>query len=124
MAILDKIFGPHSRNLERALSRTTERHSLLTSNLANVNTPGFKRRDVEFGVMVEGEQNRPGDRLRALQQRTGVQRDNGSVRIDGNSVDLEQEVMSMAQAELRYQALSEMTSRHFSGLQSVIREGR
>lgn len=119
MRILDNLFGPHTENLGNALDRTSLRHSLLTSNLANLNTPGYKRRDVDFGVTL-------GDEMSKLKHRPGaeIRVDNGSRRMDGNSVDLEQEVMGIAQTELRYQALTDMTSRYFSGLKNVIKEGR
>ena len=41
-----------------------------------------------------------------------------------NGVDLEKEVMSLAETELRYQALTDMTSGYFSGMKNVIREGK
>lgn len=117
MQILDNLFGPHAKNLERALDRTTQRHSLLTENLANVNTPGYKRKDVDFNITLEQEMNRGRD---ASTPRV----DRGSIRVDGSSVDLETEVASLAETELRYQMLTEMTARYFRGLENVIREGR
>ncbi|MBW7928182.1 MAG: hypothetical protein H3C58_08880, partial [Fimbriimonadaceae bacterium] len=42
----------------------------------------------------------------------------------GNSAVLEQEMMGIAETELRYQALTEMTSRYFRGLRDAIKEGR
>jgi flagellar basal-body rod protein FlgB len=124
--ILDKLFGPHSRNLERALDRTTLRHSVVSGNLANVNVPGYKRRDVEFGVALETAEGQRQERFQSLQNRLRgeVRTDHGSIRIDGNSVDLERETVAIAETELRYQMLTEMTSRYFSGLKNVIKEGR
>ena len=52
-----------------------------------------------------------------------VHTDNTSLRIDGNNVDMEYEVMSIANTETRYNTLTELTSRYFSGLKNVIREG-
>ena len=54
----------------------------------------------------------------------GIQITEGSIRRDGNSVDLESEVVALAETDLHYRMLSEMTGRYFSGLKSVIREGR
>lgn len=123
--ILDNLFGAHAKNLERALDRTSQRHGLVTNNLANVNVPGYKRRDVDFAVALEGAEAAPGSRIAALRsQLSGSSIGGGSVRIDGNSVDLESEVMAIAETELRYETLSEMTNRYFSGLKNVIREGR
>jgi flagellar basal-body rod protein FlgB len=116
---LDSLFGPQINNFEKAMSLTTKRHSLLVNNLANVNTPGYKRKDVDFNITLEGEQ----DKLGGLGD-GAVHTDSGSVRLDGNSVDLESEVMSLSETELRYQALTDMTASYFSSLKNVIREGR
>lgn len=122
MKILDSFFGPHSQNLAKALDRTTVRHGLLTNNLANINTPGYKRRDVEFGIALEQEMN---SGLRGAPSPDGeVKVTQGSMRLDGNSAVLEQEMMGIAETELRYQALTEMTSRYFRGLRDAIKEGR
>ncbi len=122
--ILDSLFGSQTRNLQTALSRTSERHSLLTNNLANVNVPGYKRRDVDFAVVLEGEQSKAGNRVAAIKSKLGSGGESGEIRIDGSSVDLENEVMSISESELRYQMLTEMTGRYFSNLKNVIREGK
>jgi len=114
--ILNNLFSGHLDNLSQALERTTQRHGLLINNLANVNTPGYKRRDVDFAITLanESERGSKGAEVRAA----------GGVRVDGNGVDLEQEVTALTETELRYQMLTEMTNRYFSGLKSAIREGR
>jgi flagellar basal-body rod protein FlgB len=115
--ILDSLFGPQVNNLNRALDKASQRQGLLNANLANVNTPGYKRRDMDFSIALDGASK--------SQDKLGVSRsDEDSVRIDGNSVDLEQEVMAITETEYRYQMLAEMTSGYFSGLKNVIREGR
>lgn len=117
MPILDNLFSGHLDNLSRALNRTAQRHGLLINNLANVNTPGYKRRDVDFAITLAQEEGRG-------MNRQPEERLSGGVRIDGNGVDLEQEVTALTETELRYQMLTEMTNRYFSGLKNVIREGR
>lgn len=119
MRMLDQIFGSNPANLERALDRASFRHELLSKNLANINTPGYKRQDVDFAIQLDQELGKSQGYL----QEDAVQ-DRGSVRVDGSSVDLEREVVEMADTELRYQLLSEVTGRYFSGLKNVIREGR
>lgn len=114
MRMLDQLFGSHPGNLERALDRASLRHELLSKNLANVNTPGYKRQDIDFAMTLD----------RAMSDADDPTTDMGNIRTDGSSVDLESEVVAMADTELRYQMITEMTSRYFTGLQSVIREGR
>lgn len=116
MQILDNLFGPQVNSYQRALSKATQRHSLLTENLANVNTPGYKRKDLDFNIELDEAQNR-------LDADAEIE-DPSSVRIDGNGVDMEQEVMGLAETELRYQALTDITAKYFAGLKSVIREGK
>lgn len=115
--ILNNMFGPHADNLQRAMDRTTLRHGLLADNLANFNTPGYKRKDVSFGITLEQE-------LQGRREADPIITETGSRRADQSSVDLEQEVVGLGETELRYQLLTEMTARYFSGLKNVIREGR
>jgi flagellar basal-body rod protein FlgB len=121
--MLEKLFGPHADRLNRAMSRTSERQSLLVNNLANVNTPGYKRQDADFHILLEAEMTDFDQAVANRKGPRGIPGDN-SMRVDGNSVDLEYEVMSIAETEARYSALTEMTSRYFSGLKNVIKEGR
>ena len=121
--LLNKLFGTHTANLGDSLDRTTLRQKLLASNLANIDTPGYKRRDVDFGIELQKADDvlRPG---RSLRDQSPIRSENSSIRTDGNSVDLEREVYGIAETELRYQLLSDMTSKYFRGLRNVIREGR
>ncbi len=122
MSKLDGLFGSHLGNLERSLDRTTLRQGLIANNIANVNTPGYKRKDVDFGIELNKAMGDSGAQLMANDAE--IKTTYGSNRRDGNSVDLEGEVVHMAETENRYRLLSEMTTRYFNGLKNVIREGR
>jgi flagellar basal-body rod protein FlgB len=123
--ILDNLFSPQLNNLQSALDKTTRRHALLSNNIANLNTPGFKRQDTDFNIVLEGQMSQGEQKLAELRdQQRQRQSDQTSIRVDGNNVDLEREVMSVAETELRYQALTDMTADYFSVLKNVIREGR
>jgi flagellar basal-body rod protein FlgB len=117
------MMGPHAGHLNGALDKTSQRQQLLMENMANVNVAGYKRRDTDFHIALQNEltefdQTFPGSSRSSVVQATG------SLRVDGNGVDMEKEVVSIAETELRYQTLTELTSRYFSGLRNVIREGR
>lgn len=121
---LDNLFGPQADYLSLAMGRASKRQALLAANLANVNTPGYKRRDLDFNITLEGAMKRVSKLEQWREERQIGRGQAGSLRLDGNNVDLEKEVMSIAETELRYQALSDLTARYFSGLKSVIREGK
>src|SRR5688572_32503871 len=112
-AVLDNLFGPHINNVGHALTRASQRHTLLSANLANVNTPGYKRQDIDFNIALEQEMRRPSIFGQTRSPRMS-QSQGGSLRLDGNNVDMEKEVMSIAETELRYQALSDMAAQYFA----------
>jgi flagellar basal-body rod protein FlgB len=122
--VLDRLLSGHIDRLQHSLGRATERHSLLSNNLANVNTPGYKRRDISFNVLLEGTIEQMESRERYLDRQAQLASNRSSLRQDGNNVDLEREVVAISETQLRYEALAELTAQYFSGLKSVIREGR
>ena len=123
VSYLNNLFGPQGDRLSRAMSKTAERQSLLVNNLANVNTPGYKRKDCDFNIMLEDSMGNF-DQVVASRKHGAMQAEKSSLRLDGNNVDMEFEVMSIATTEARYNALAELTARYFSGLKNAIREGR
>lgn len=98
------------------------RQSVLSGNLSNINTPGYKRRDVDFGIELATAQNRLA--FGGNEASAHVRIDPGALRVDGNGVDLEKEVFALSENELRYQTLTQMTRGYFRGLKNVIKEGR
>jgi len=122
--ILDNLYEPHLGHIQQSMALASKRQSLLTANLANVNTPGFKRRDMDFNLVLDEVAERfP----RLAQWKTvgeGEIATGGAIRIDGNGVDLEREVLGLAETELRFEALTQAAAGYFSGLKNVIREGR
>lgn len=121
--MLDRVFGTHIDVLNKSLQKTTQRHQMLTANIANVNTPGYKRRDMDFNLSLAEAEGKRFDPRDTLGNNGGQTRD-PSLRSDMNNVDIEKEVMALAETELRYQALTDMTASYFAGLKNVIREGR
>lgn len=122
--MLDGIFPSHLGNLERGLNRTVQRQGLLMTNLANANVPGYKRKDVDFNIALQDEMGRTDSKFGPMSPDGEVEENQNSVRVDGSSVDPEQEALGIAQTELRYQTLSDLTANYFSGLKNVIREGK
>ena len=117
--MLNSLFNPAVNNLERALDRTSQRATLLAGNLANVNTPGYQRKDVDFGIELD-EASEQLQSATAPVNPTPVG-DLNNARVDGNNVDLEREVDGLAEASVRYQALSQMVASYFSGMKEVIK---
>ena len=118
--MLDRLFPSHLTDLQRGLDLTAKRQGLLMGNLANANVPGYKRQDMDFNVTLQDEM----DRRFGFSGPNGGGEDEGSVRVDGSSVDPETEALGVAQTELRFQTISDLTAGYFAGLKSAIREGK
>ena len=124
--MIDRIFGGDAFVAQtRALDASSLRQELIANNLANVNTPGFKRQDVAFEAKLS-------QALTARRQGAGgsspvegvrpeiVTQSNTSMRSDGNNVEMETENVNAAINSLRYEALSQMVGGYFGGLKAVI----
>ncbi|HBN96230.1 MAG TPA: flagellar basal body rod protein FlgB [Firmicutes bacterium] len=124
--------------LGTGLSKASLRHTVLSNNMANYNTPGFKRSDVTMDTSFSRELSRVQNpslsrtNVRHLQgsARTGVQpfsvvQDNSTtMRNDGNNVDPDREQVLLQENQLYYESLTDAVSRKLAQLRTVIGEGR
>ena len=111
---------PNVPFLERFLDLTTYRQTLLASNLANIDTPGYQTRDVAFqselayaSLTEYQEPLRPF--ARAVQ---GLM-----VRPDGNNVSLDREGLLLAQTQLQYKMAVELIRSEFRTIHGAINDG-
>ena len=112
---------PTMQRVEHYLDLVTFRHELISSNLANVDTPGYRTQDVDF----ESEMRRAEQRLEGDPVSPHVQEVKGLIeRPDGNNVSLERETMALAQVQLQYRAGVELLRNEIHMLQSAINEGK
>ncbi len=101
MQLFDTIHVAH----ERAMQGSTMRQEALSENLANVNTPGYRRKDVDFHSALQAAMPAGRDAVESVPVTAQV--DNASpMRADGNSVDVDAESANLAENALEYQALS------------------
>jgi len=125
------------RLLGSAMDAAVLRQQVAADNIANVNTPGFRRRFVRFedelsravrGRGVSGAVTHPRHipigAAPIGRVRPQVVRDDATVmRNDGNNVDIEREMAINAAAELQYAALTQVTSARYKMMRSAITQG-
>lgn len=92
--------------LQRGMSGASQRQQLLANNLANVNTPGFKRSDVDFESSLASalSADNPANALDSVSFTPQVDT-TSSMRADGNNVSADQELASMTANATQYEAL-------------------
>jgi flagellar basal-body rod protein FlgB len=107
--------------LQRGLQGAGLRQQILSNNLANANTAGFKRSDVDFGASLEAALS-AGDPARAV---AGASFDaatdtTSAMTPDGNNVDLDQELSNLTENSVEYQALAAIERTRLQTLQTAM----
>jgi flagellar basal-body rod protein FlgB len=98
---------------KKMLDATALRHEAIASNLANVETPRYKRVDVAPAFATELQQavaSRNGEGIRALQPQLAVDPTAVSGRKDGNNVQLESELLKLNQNFMEHQLETQLVS--------------
>ncbi|HTR23714.1 MAG TPA: flagellar basal body protein [Terriglobales bacterium] len=117
---------PLMRGLERALDQAAFRHQVLSTNIANVDTPRYRTRDMpSFAGEIEKVMASSGPEFPALPLMTPVAREvHGLVeRPDGNNVSVERESMLLAQNQLRFEVAVAFLKAEFHRLSAAINGG-
>lgn len=111
-----------ARVLERGLQAADLRHRVIAHNIANVETPGFKRSRVEFEQQLS-QALEAGQDPSAVKPEVVLEADQ-TARPDGNNVDIEGEMTRLAVNQIWYSAMTRQLSDHFARLRMAITEGR
>jgi flagellar basal-body rod protein FlgB len=104
------MLGPTSHLLERYLDILAARQRVAASNIANADTPGYRAREVDFSWHLE---------TIAVREVWGE-----GAKNDGNTVQLDRELRTLADNNLRFTIASMLLQKQIRGLRNAIREGR
>lgn len=117
--------------MDKAADAAWLRNDAIANNIANQDTPGYKRKDVDFeGALKKAlENNRyvsmddKVSRLSSDQLDVGIYTDNSgySYRLDRNNVDVETEQAALASNQIKYQAIIDSMTQEFNNLKAVIK---
>lgn len=123
------LFDNTLKALELSLGAASQRQQVLSNNLANVNTPLYKRQDVSFdGVLakaLDSENSGEMDAVSLDELKPEVTTDEStSMRADGNNVDVDNEMASLAENNVRYNALVQLAAKKLNMIQYVATDGR
>jgi len=107
--------------LQRFLDVNAERQTLVSTNLANVDTPGYRTRDLDFrGELQRAMSGEDSELTSAF-----VVPVRGLIaRPDGNNVSVDRESMLLAEVQLQYKAATSILRAQFAELRTAIREGQ
>lgn len=107
-------------SLERFLEVTSDREQTITSNMANVDTPGYHTKDISFKqtLFQLSDANGDGQFTPVVSNVRGLLE-----RPDGNNVDLDREGLLLARTQLQYSMGTQLIKATFHQLLSAINGG-
>ena len=115
--------------LDKAADASWMRQEAISNNIANVNTPGYKRQDVAFEdslqEAISNSRYRSTDEKVAnlskadLRIRSYTDSSGFSYRLDGNNVDIDTENAALARNQLKYNALVDSINHEISMIKAV-----
>jgi flagellar basal-body rod protein FlgB len=106
--------------LEKALNIRAFYQKVLASNVANVETPGYREKRVDFLK----ELDRSGAGNSSSVEVVEAESPEGANTVDGNSVNMEDQIVKMTENTLMYNSFVQLIGKKFSMMKYVINEGR
>jgi flagellar basal-body rod protein FlgB len=137
-----KLFSFTQQLLELSMRARAARHEVLSANIANADTPGYRPRDVDFNSMMRSAVEPEGLSAEERDQRMKTIADtpldleaaiyrpefpddrHGEDRLDGNSVSLDRQMGLLTENSLAYEANLTLLSRTLAKLRYAISEGK
>lgn len=117
--------------LGTSLDAASTRNDIINNNIANVNTPNYKRKDIRFETELKhafsrADQDTVDARvknldLEALTPEVYTDYAELSYRYDGNNVDINNENAILAKNQIKYNGLMDLLNKDFAGLKSVMK---
>jgi len=113
--------------LEKMLDVSSVKHKVIANNIANVNTPGYKKMEVSFSDQLEKALNESAmNKFDTLQPKIVISKEDTSetARNDGNNVDMDKEVSSLVKNTLTYSIYTQLLAKKYEGIKSAIEGSR
>ena len=120
--MIEQLFsGTNYQATKQLLDAATTRHEALASNISNIETPGYKRVDLpkdfarEFSTYVQSGGHSAAPAAKIVEDASASSR-----RKDGNTVQLDKELLAMSKNEAEYETLAEFVSGSIKQLKLAI----
>jgi flagellar basal-body rod protein FlgB len=106
--------------VSRFLDVASYRNTVVSANMANVDTPGYRTRDVDFrGELLRAANGEPGSMMPVARELQGLPE-----RPDGNNVSMDRESLILAENQMQFRLGVDVLKSEFRRLLSAINEGK
>ena len=124
---INKLYGGGIALMGKALDLRNDRQGLIQSNIANIDTPGYKVKDFSFAGVMERVMTKNGELTKTDPRHLGVDPVETSMHNEFTSedrpVDLDEEMLKLSENQLMYQVTSRILAKKFEGLKFAIDQG-
>ena len=122
---IKSLFGKTFHVIETSLDIAKKRHGLITGNIANLDTPGYRTKDIDFNdALKDALEGTSVDLFRTDPRHFGSSMSYPEPSSSGtDSVDIDKEMSKLAENNLRYRTGVEVLLRKLSKLKYAITEG-
>ncbi|MEE2986398.1 MAG: flagellar basal body rod protein FlgB [Nitrospinota bacterium] len=122
--------------LKKSLNSIADRHLLVSGNISNVDTPGYKAHDMDFQKDLRNAVG-GGDRMQMKttnakhigpsangldQFQPEIFEEENAARANGNNVDMDKEMGKMAEIQILYQAIAQLMTKRGSTVKAAVTE--
>lgn len=122
-----------SKILEKVLDYTSLKNKVISKNIANATTVNYRREDVEFNSVLNGESNKiKATNSKHIGFNENMELDDMRIVTDDkiidptstNNVSIDEEMAAMAENSIMFKFASRKMNSYYKSLQSVIKGGR
>lgn len=113
--------------LGKMLDVSAIKHKVIANNIANINTPGYKKMEVSFAEQLEKViKDTSANKYDTFQPKVVVSKEgtNETARNDGNNVDMDKEVSSLMKNTLSYNIYTQLLAKKMELVKSAIENSR
>ena len=112
--------------IENRLDLAAKRHQAISANLANIDTPGYKAKDVRFSEQLQSLslETTSGEHLQTeVSNGMSIYDIDAKMKDNGNTVDLDQQMTDLTKNGLQYVALIQFLNQKIRTLRMAINDG-
>ncbi|MBN2538524.1 MAG: flagellar basal body rod protein FlgB [Deltaproteobacteria bacterium] len=124
---MDALFGKTVDMLTAVLDFRSERHKIISSNIANLDTPGYLPRELTFREALQGVVDNGEEEPMAVTDERHLSEGStvaGEVVVSGDKVDIDDQMAKMVENQLMYNFSVDLMARKFRGLKTVLEEAK
>ena len=125
--LTNKLFGGVMATTARALDLRMERQGMIQSNVANMETPGYKVKDFSFAKVMESVASGQGELARTNAKHIALDpmqvSKSSAFSQEERPVDLDEEMVKLSENQLMYQVATKIMTKKFESLRYAIDEG-